>query len=79
MQMIGMTGGVFNALGNCAGIVTPVVIGYLLQSTGSFNAALVFIGAHGIIAVLCYWLSVGKIERLKQSTFHASQTPGDDR
>lgn len=66
-EMVGLTGGVFNALGNCAGIVTPVVIGYLLESTGSFNAALVFVGAHGIVAVLSYWLVVGKIQRLKFS------------
>jgi altronate dehydratase len=27
-EMVGMTGGVFNAMGNTAGIITPVVIGY---------------------------------------------------
>ncbi|SAK56384.1 d-galactonate transporter [Caballeronia hypogeia] len=64
-EMIGMTGGVFNAIGNCAGIVTPVVIGYLLQSSGSFSSALVFVGTHGIVAVLSYWFIVGRIERLK--------------
>ena len=64
-EIIGTTGGVFNALGNSAGIVTPVVIGYLLQSTGSFAAALVYVGAHGLIAVLSYGLIVGKIQRYK--------------
>ena len=64
-EMIGMTGGMFNAIGNCAGIVTPVVIGYLLQSSGSFSSALVFVGAHGLVAVLSYWIIVGRTERLK--------------
>lgn len=64
-EIIGTTGGLFNSLGNIAGIITPVVIGYILQETGSFARALVFVGAHGLIAVFSYWFIVGKIERLK--------------
>jgi ACS family glucarate transporter-like MFS transporter len=64
-ELIGTTGGVFNAFGNTAGIVTPVVIGYILQSTGSFEGALVYVGAHGLLAVLSYWLIVGKIKRFE--------------
>jgi ACS family glucarate transporter-like MFS transporter len=63
-EIIGVTGGVFNAIGNTAGIVTPIVIGYILAGTGSFNGALVFVGVHGIVAVLSYWLIVGRIERM---------------
>lgn len=73
-EMIGMTGGVFNALGNSAGIVTPVVIGYLLQATGSFDIALIYVGAHGIVAVLCYWFIVGRIERLQLAPQSAPST-----
>jgi len=62
-QMIGLTGGVFNAIGNTAGIVTPVVIGYIVGSTGSFNGALLYVGLHGLVAILSYWIIVGKIER----------------
>ncbi|CAI9388244.1 TPA: MFS transporter [Citrobacter amalonaticus] len=64
-EIIGTTGGLFNSLGNIAGIITPVVIGYILQETNSFANALVFVGTHGIIAVCSYWFIVGKIERLK--------------
>ena len=64
-EIIGTTGGLFNSLGNIAGIVTPVVIGYILQETNSLANALVFVGTHGIIAVCSYWFIVGKIERLK--------------
>jgi len=64
-EIVGTTGGLFNSLGNIAGIITPVVIGYILQETGSFANALIFVGAHGIIAVCSYWFIVGKIERLK--------------
>ena len=58
-----MTGGVFNAIGNTAGITTPLVIGYILGATNSFHYALVFVGLHGLVAVMSYWLIVGKIER----------------
>jgi ACS family glucarate transporter-like MFS transporter len=64
-SMIGLTGGVFNAIGNTAGITTPVVIGYILGATGSFHQALVFVGLHGVVAVASYWLVVGKIERFE--------------
>ena len=64
-ELIGTTGGVFNAFGNTAGIVTPVVIGYILQTTGSFDGALLYVGAHGLVAVASYWLVVGKIQRFE--------------
>lgn len=66
-EMVGMTGGVFNAMGNTAGIVTPVVIGYLLHSSGSFNSALIYVGAHGLLAAFSYLFIVGKIQRLNLS------------
>jgi ACS family glucarate transporter-like MFS transporter len=66
-EMVGMTGGVFNAMGNIAGIVTPVVIGYLLHSSGSFNSALLYVGAHGLLAAFSYLFIVGRIQRLKLS------------
>lgn len=62
-EIIGMTGGVFNAIGNTAGIVTPLVIGYLVAGSGSFASALLFVGLHGIVAVFSYWVIVGPIKR----------------
>ena len=67
-EIIGVTGGVFNALGNVAGIVTPVVIGYILAGTGSFNGALVYVSVHGLVAILSYWIIVGPIRRLDLAT-----------
>ncbi|WP_311969721.1 MFS transporter [Pseudomonas baltica] len=69
-ELIGTTGGVFNAFGNTAGIITPVVIGYILQTTGSFDGALLYVGAHGLIAVACYWLVVGRIQRFELNKQH---------
>lgn len=64
-EMVGMTGGIFNALGNTAGIVTPVAIGYLLHSSGSFNSALLYVGTHGLLAAFSYLFIVGKIQRFQ--------------
>jgi ACS family glucarate transporter-like MFS transporter len=64
-ELAGVTGGIFNTFGNSAGIVTPIVIGYLVAATGSFDSTLVFIGAHCIVTILAYFLIVGKIERLE--------------
>lgn len=63
-EMTGLCGGVFNGLGNIAGIVTPIVIGYVVATTGSFNDALWFVGAHGVLAILAYGVLAGPFQRL---------------
>jgi MFS transporter, ACS family, glucarate transporter len=60
----GLSGGLFNTFGNTAGIVTPIVIGYIVHSTGSFSGALAYVGAHAAIAILSYLFVVGEIKRI---------------
>jgi ACS family glucarate transporter-like MFS transporter len=64
-QASGLCAALFNTFGNTAGITTPIVIGYLVQGTGSFAAALVFVSANALIAIVCYVFIVGKIERFQ--------------
>ena len=61
----GLSGALFNTFGNAAGISTPIVIGYILQSSGSFAGALVFVGANAAVAILAYLLLVGEIKRFE--------------
>ncbi|MFL6676405.1 MAG: MFS transporter [Massilia sp.] len=61
----GLSGGLFNTFGNTAGITTPIVIGYILQATGSFAGALVFVGANAAVAIFCYLFIVGEIKRVE--------------
>ena len=61
----GLSGGLFNTFGNTAGITTPIVIGYILQATGSFAGALVFVGANAAMAIFCYLVLVGEIKRFE--------------
>jgi MFS transporter, ACS family, glucarate transporter len=63
-EATGLCGGIFNAIGNIAGIITPITIGYILQVTGSFNGALWFVAAHCLIAMFSYLVVVGKIHRV---------------
>ena len=63
-QIAGLSGGVLNVCGNLSSITTPIAIGYIIQSTGSFNGALVYVVAHAFVAMVCYLFVVGKIERL---------------
>jgi ACS family glucarate transporter-like MFS transporter len=61
----GLSGSLFNTFGNTAGITTPIIIGYIIQGTGSFAGALVFVGANAIGAILSYLLVVGEIKRVE--------------
>ncbi|KIG03140.1 MFS transporter [Caballeronia concitans] len=64
-EAIGLSGSIFNMFGNIAGIVTPIVIGYLVAKTGSFNGALAFVGVNALITVFSYLVIVKKIERVQ--------------
>ncbi len=70
----GLSGGLFNTFGNTAGITTPIVIGYILQATGSFAGALVFVGANAAVAIFCYLVIVGEIKRVE---FKPAAAPRD--
>ncbi|KAE8761231.1 MFS transporter [Paraburkholderia madseniana] len=62
--LLGVTGGIFNFAANLAGIVTPLVVGFIVAATGSFVGALVFIGAIALIGALSYIFIVGDIKRI---------------
>jgi ACS family glucarate transporter-like MFS transporter len=64
-ELIGLNGGLFNMFGNTAGITTPIVIGYLVKRTGSFNDALIFVSLAALLAIFSYVVVVGEIKRLE--------------
>jgi ACS family D-galactonate transporter-like MFS transporter len=66
-HLLGLTGGVFNFIGGLAAVFIPLIIGYLVKG-GSFEPALIFIGALGITGALCYIFLVGKVERIQTTT-----------
>jgi MFS transporter, ACS family, D-galactonate transporter len=63
-ELLGMSGGVFNFITNLAGILTPILIGYVLYYTASYNAALVYVGVMPLIGAFLYIFVLGDIKRL---------------
>lgn len=64
-KLIGLTGGVFNLCANLAGIITPIVVGFIVAATGSFFYALAFIGVIALIGALSYIFVVGDVRRVE--------------
>jgi len=64
-EAVGLSGSIFNTFGNIAGIVTPIVIGYLVAGSGSFNGALLFVGVNALLTVFCYLVIVKDIRRVE--------------
>jgi len=63
-HLVGLTGGVFNFIGNLSAIAIPIIIGYVARE-GNFAPALLIIACLGIAGVCCYVFLVGKVERIK--------------
>ena len=62
---IGLSGGVFNTIGNISGIVTPIVIGFIVAKSGSFSGALIYVSVFAALAIFCYLFLVGDIKRVE--------------
>jgi len=63
-RLLGLTGGVFNFIGNLASIVVPIAIGHLIHED-NFAPGLVFVSAIALAGALSYIFLVGKVERVR--------------
>jgi ACS family D-galactonate transporter-like MFS transporter len=63
-RLIGLTSGVFNAVGGLAGISGPIIIGLLLRG-GDYRLPLTFIACVAALGVCSYIFVVGKLERVR--------------
>ena len=62
-RLIGLTGGVFNFVGNLSSITVPVIVGALVRGA-DFSRGLSYIAGMAFLGALSYIFVVGKIERL---------------
>ena len=62
---VGSIGGLQNFASNLAGIFTPILIGVLVDQTGSFVAALAVIGFISLLGAANYLFVLGRVEPLK--------------
>lgn len=65
MDQLGLTGGIFNFAANLAGIITPMVIGFIVTATGSFIGAILYIGILALIGAFSYIFIVGDVKRIE--------------
>jgi ACS family D-galactonate transporter-like MFS transporter len=63
--LLGLTTGLFNLCANFAGIVTPMVIGFIVSATGSFALALGYIAIMAVGGALSYIFLLGDVHRVE--------------
>ena len=64
-SQLGLVSGLFSASANLSGIVTPLVIGAILQATGSFYGALAFVGGVALVGALSWIFLIGEIRPIE--------------
>ncbi|AXB47878.1 MFS transporter [Amycolatopsis albispora] len=64
-RLFGLTGGMFNFIGNLSSIATPIVIG-LIVTDDSFAPGFAYMTVITIAGILSYVFLVGKVERVEE-------------
>lgn len=64
-KLVGLAGGIFNVAANLSGILTPIIIGIIVQKTHSFTGALIYMAVLALSGALSLLFVVGKIQRLE--------------
>ncbi|MFF7649213.1 MFS transporter [Streptomyces sp. NPDC007983] len=64
-RLTGTGGGVFNFMANAGGVLTPLVIGFIVDATGSFTWALGYIGIVVAVGLVAYALLIDRVERIE--------------
>jgi MFS transporter, ACS family, D-galactonate transporter len=66
VRLVGMTGGIVNFAANLAGIMTPIAVGYIVKSTGSYYWALALVAVFpAVLGVFAYTVVLGEIRRIE--------------
>ncbi|MBN3456300.1 MFS transporter [Mycobacterium sp. DSM 3803] len=65
-RLLGLTGGMFNFIGNLSSIATPIIIG-LLVTDDSFAPGFVYMTVVTAIGIASYVLLVGRVERVSDA------------
>ncbi|MGU3523027.1 MFS transporter [Enterobacteriaceae bacterium C23F] len=61
----GLTAGLFNFCANLAGILTPLIIGFIVAAFGNFFYALIYIGSAALLGVVAYVFILGDVKRIE--------------
>src|SRR5579875_1302127 len=63
---VGTVGSIMNFINNLMSIVAPIVTGFVVQRTGSFESAFVIAGIVLVLGILCYVFMLGKIDQIPE-------------
>src|SRR5579885_2299538 len=61
---VGTVGSMMNFVSNVAGIIAPIVAGYVADATGSFALNFIIAGALLVLGIFCYLVLLGRIEQI---------------
>jgi ACS family D-galactonate transporter-like MFS transporter len=62
---VGMLTGLQFLCGNIGGLLSPLVVGFIVNSTGGFNLALVYVSVTQIVGLICYIFVMGRVNRIE--------------
>lgn len=62
---VGSVGSIMNFFNNVAGIIAPIVAGFVFDRTGSFAVNFLIAGVILVIGILCYVFLLGRIEQIQ--------------
>jgi ACS family D-galactonate transporter-like MFS transporter len=62
---IGLWTGVYNFVGNVAGIVSPLITGFLIDRTGSYTPPFMLAAAFIAVGPLAFWFVVGELNAVE--------------
>jgi ACS family D-galactonate transporter-like MFS transporter len=65
---VGTVGSIMNFFNNVAGIIAPIVAGFVFESTRSFALNFLIAGVILVIGILCYIFLLGRIEQIQAPT-----------
>ncbi len=71
-KAIGLAVGVYNSVGNIAGMLQPIITGFVIQLSGSYTPAFVLAAAMLAASSLSYWCIVGELNDAKGVAKNAS-------
>ncbi len=63
-NLVGTIGGIQNTVSNIAGIVAPIITGYIIYLTGEYRFALLVSGIISCVGAISYLFIVGKLESI---------------
>jgi MFS transporter, ACS family, D-galactonate transporter len=60
-EQVGLAVGIYNFVGNIAGVLAPIITGFVIKVSGSYTPAFVLAAAVMALSQFAYWLVVGPI------------------